>query len=736
MRFSFLSVPVALICFAIFSPLFAQQADIRIARAKRVDTVPIVDGDLMDPVWQAAEPIDNFIQAEPAEGREATERTEVRIVYTDEMLYIAVMCFDSQPEGILVTDSRRDSDLSETDSFQVILDTYHDLQNGFVFGTNPAGIEYDGQVSNEGLGGGGAGGGFNRNWDGTWQVSSRILDNGWSAEFAIPLRTLRYASAKPQVWGLNFNRNIRRKRELVYWSPVSRVYNINRLSSAGELHGLELESPRNFKFTPYVVGTALRDYRAPVNGAVRTVRQGDAGFDVKFGLTPSLNLDATYNTDFAQVEVDEQQINLTRFNLFFPEKRPFFLENAGTFAVGRAESIDLFFSRRIGIDQNNGLVPIVAGSRLSGKAGNFNVGFLNMQTKSVSSFMQGETKITPANNFTVGRVSRELPNRSALGAIFVNRSSTGSAASSDNWNRTWGVDGKLGVGENLTFNGFAARTETPGRTGRESAFNLRGEYQKSGGRTWIEIAEVGRDFNPEVGFLERRNYRHVSTGVFKNIRPNISWLRELRPHASYNGYWDLRGFLATERIHIDSHIDFENGYYISPPLDLVTEGLREPFEIYPGIVVPPGVYRNAVFAGRFNTDQRALLSFSAETDVGGFLSGSQKSFGATVAGRRGSKVNSSIRWRRNNIYLPQGDFKTNLIQWRFNYSITPLMYAQSLIQYNDRINSWSSNIRFGWLSRAGTGLFLVYNEGQELDGLGPISRSFIVKYAKQFDLFN
>jgi hypothetical protein len=241
------------------------------------------------------------------------------------------------------------------------------------------------------------------------------------------------------VWGLNFSRNIRRKRELVYWSPVSRVYNIHRLSSGGELHGLELETPRNFKFTPYILGTALRDYRAVQPGEkVRTKYDKDAGFDVKFGLTPSLNLDVTYNTDFAQVEVDEQQINLTRFNLFFPEKRPFFLENAGLFAVGRAESIDLFFSRQIGIHSSGAAVPIVGGTRVSGKARDFNVGFLNMQTKRVAG-------LTPANNFTVGRISRELPNRSSFGGIFVNRSATGVEAGPDNWNRTWGLDGRLGI---------------------------------------------------------------------------------------------------------------------------------------------------------------------------------------------------------------------------------------------------------------------------------------------------
>jgi len=725
-----LLLPIALlISTATARPALAQKEDVRIARATRVETAPVVDGDITDAVWQAADVISDFVQAEPVEGQPASERTEVRILYDDQRLYVGVMCYDSEPGRILVTDSRRDADLGETDSFQFILDTYLDRQNGFVFGTNPAGIEYDGQVSSEGAGEGGAGGGFNLNWDGSWQVRTRIIDDGWSAEFAIPLRTLRYAAAKPQVFGFNLTRNIRRKREQVYWSPVARIYSIHRLSSAGELHGLELGAPRNLKITPYVVGTALRDYHAPVNGAVRTDFDGDAGVDIKFGVTPSLNLDVTANTDFAQVEADEQQINLTRFNLFFPEKRPFFLENAGIFAVGRAESIDLFFSRQIGIHPSGRLVPILGGTRLSGKAGDFNVGFLNIQTKDVPD-------VTPANNFTVGRISRELPNRSSLGGIFVNRSATGSSAGPDDWNRTWGLDGRLGIGENLTFNGFAARTETPGRTGSESAFNLRGEYQRSAGRTWLEYAQVGEDFNPEVGFLERKNFRHISTGVFRNLRPEISWLRELRPHVSYNGYWNLDGFKETERIHIDTHIDFENGYFISPPLDIVTEGLTEPFEIYPGIVVPPGVYRNALFAGRFNTDQRAPVSASAELDIGGFLSGSQKSFGLTIAGRRGSDLNTSIRWRRNNIDLREGAFKTNLIQWRLSYSFTPSISVESLVQYNDRAGAWSTNLRFAWLSAGGAGLFLVYNETQELDGLGPINRSFIVKFARQFDVFH
>ena len=327
----------------------------RVGRASPAVEAPAIDGRLDEDVWAAAEPLTDFVQAEPFEGQPATERTEVRILFDGEAVYVGAMLYDSDPSGIIATDARRDSGLDETDSFRVIFDTYHDLQNGFVFGTTPAGLEYDGQVSNAGGGGGGgggpqirartgSGGGFNVNWDGSWTVATQVNEDGWSAEFAIPLRTLRYGTS-PQTWGINFQRNIRRKREEDFWSPVARIYNLYRLSSAGELHGLELQSPRNFKITPYALGAAGRDYAAEAEAQTNT----DFGVDAKVGITPSLNVDLTWNTDFAQVEVDDQQINLTRFRLFFPEKRPFFLENAGNFSMGRGSSVDLFFSRRIGI---------------------------------------------------------------------------------------------------------------------------------------------------------------------------------------------------------------------------------------------------------------------------------------------------------------------------------------------------------------------------------------------------
>ncbi len=708
----------------------------RVAEAAAAVEPPTIDGVVEDPIWSTAQVITDFVQAEPYEGEPATERTEVRLLYDETHLYLGVVCYDSDPDGIIVTDARRDSSLDDTDSFRVIFDTYLDRQNGFVFGTNPAGIEYDGQVTNEGEGGGGAGpgfgrsqtgsgGGFNLNWDASFQVRSHVGDFGWSAEFAIPLRTLRYESTKPQVWGLNFQRNVRRKREETYWSPVSRIYSLHRLSSAGELRGLELETPRNFKVTPYGLGSSERDYATSSENEL----DSEFGVDAKFGVTPSLNLDLTYNTDFAQVEVDEQQINLTRFNLFFPEKRPFFLENAGNFAMGQNREVELFFSRRIGIGSSGEIVPILGGARLSGKAGQYNLGLLNMQTEDFAGTIA-------SNNYTVASLSRELPNRSSLGALFVNRLGTGDLAGDDDWNRTYGFDGKLGIGEPFTLSGFAARTDTPGLEGREHALNLRGEYQKKQGRVWLGVSEVGDAFNPEVGFLTRDDYRALETGFFLNIRNDISWLRELRPHVTYEGFWDFEGFKETERLHVDSHVDFENGAFFSPAFNHTVEGLREPFEIYPGIVVSPGTYANWEAAWRWNTNLARPLSYEGGIDYGGFLSGDRRGYENTVNFRYQSKVITSLTWAYNDIDLPEGSFVTNLGQLKVSYNFTPLIYLQALIQYNDRIDAWSSNLRFSWLNTAGTGLFIVYNDTEGLGDLliGPQNRSLIVKYTHQFDI--
>ena len=725
----------------ISSPASGTPSARRVANATKVVEAPVIDAEMGDPVWRQATPLVDFVQTEPQEGQPASERTEVRLLYDDTYIYVGVWCYDSAPSQIVVTDSRRDSSLSDADSFQMVFDTYHDRQSGFLFGTNPAGMQYDAQVRDEGQGGGGQGGGaafgsstraiggsgagLNLNWDSTWDVEARITEAGWVAEFRIALRSLRYGQP-PQTWGVNFARNVRRTRELSYWSPLERQYTINRLSSAGDLEGLDLKTPRNLKLAPYAISSVNRNFTP----SSKTDLDGDFGVDAKFGVTPSLNLDLTYNTDFAQVEVDEQQINLTRFNLLFPEKRPFFLENAGLFAVGRSGEADLFFSRRIGITDDGTLVPIRGGARLSGKVKGTNIGLLDIQTEGVD--------LTPANNVSAARVKRELPNRSSLGAIFVGRQATGDTAGPDNWNRAWGVDGKLGVGEALTFSGFAAKTETPSLTEREYGYTGGVEYRDRKHRTYVEYGAFAEDFNPEVGFLRRpEGARRLSTGFFETLRGasvRAKGFRELFPHVSYVRYDNMDGGLQTATLHMDNHLDWENGNYIAPAINVQWEGLDRPFEVYPGVVVPAGVYRNAHTAFRTNTDRRKWISASYDLDYGGFLSGHQNSMSPAIAVRQGATLNIAARWSRSDIDLPEGAFVTNLSSIRATYNFSTSLFAQALIQYNDRTRRWSTNLRATWLNTASTGLYVVYNDTEAFSGLGPVNRAFIVKYSREFDL--
>jgi hypothetical protein len=711
--------------------------------AVRLAVPPVLDGTVIDdPAWSAVAPVSGFTQTTPLAGAPATERTEVRIAFDGETLYFGVVCFDREPAGIVVAESRRDSPLDETDSFRIILDTFLDRRNGFVFGTNPTGLEYDGQVSNEGEGGpggppgspggrqqAGGGAGFNLNWDGAWEVRARQAEHGWSAEFAVPFRTLRYAQGGAQRWGLNFQRNIRRRNETAYWAPLERQYDLNRLSSAGILE-LHAPSQRNLKLIPYLLGSAIRDY-TPGDGMVLREEDADVGGDLKWSVTPSLTLDLTANTDFAQVEVDELQTNLDRFNLFFPEKRPFFLENAGLFAVGNAGDVELFFSRRIGIGPEGQVVPILGGGRLSGKLGQTGIGVLNMQTRSLPG-------VTPANNFTVVRVNHELRNRSGVGAIFVNRQATGSLAEDGDHNRTYGVDARWGIGEYTQVGAWAAGTDTPGVDASDYAYHAEVARTTPAWRLDVQYTEVGAGFNPEAGFLSRGDYRNASGGVFHTRRVrDFLGLHEIRPHTSYTGFWKPDGFQESGFLHMDTHWEWENAWEVHTGVNLTQEGVIDAFEIVPGIFVPPGSYDHAESQLVFLTNQGAPLSYSARFTLGGFFGGDRVALDQTLRFRIGESLDLDGQWERNDVSLPGGDFVTNRLRIRASYSFTPSLFLQALLQYTDVADFWSTNVRFGWLHRSNTGLFVVYNETRDTAAGSPIGvrdRSFTVKLSRMFDL--
>lgn len=728
-RDSLLVLSIALL--AVPAPAQRVTAGVPNVHAVRVEELPEFDGLVDDSIWDRIKPATGFVQQNPDEGEPSTERTEVRIAFDETNLYFGIICFDSRPDDIVVTQNRRDGSLIDTDSIQLLIDTYNDGQNAFVFGTSPTGIEFDAQVTKagqtRGFGGGparagGVGGGgaqqagaaaFNLNWDAVWKVRSQVTDRGWESEIVIPFRTLRYRPGSDQTWGLNISRNLRRRNELSFWSPVSRAFELSQIEIAGQLHGIEARSHRNLKLLPYVVGSFAQDFRSADD---RSQAKLKGGLDLKYSLTPGLTLDGTVNTDFAQVEVDDVQINLTRFDLFFPEKRPFFLENAGFFEFGSPREVEVFFSRRIGLDDNRLEVPIDGGARLSGKMGKYQVGLLNMQTRAA----EGRA---PANNYSVGRVSRELPNRSSVGIIAVNRESVGESDGVAAFNRTFGADANIGIGKYANWFSYVAGTQTPGLEGSSHAYSSRLDYDDAIHRISVSYLEVGGDFNPEVGFVRRVNFRKPSASYRYTYYPKNSAWRTIEPHAFFQNWYTLgsnqkeSGF---EHYHLDSRL--QNGGRLGLAYNRNFERLRVPFKVFPGVELPVGAYQFGETIANFQSDPSAVLFGGGNFAIGDFYSGDITAMSFTGGVRRGQNLTWTLTWSRNLIDLPVGSFTTDLASLRFNWSITPKSYFQTLSQYSNRTNQMSHNIRLGLLSTSSTGLFVVYNTGMLMrDYLDPHS---------------
>jgi hypothetical protein len=718
-----------------------------VAAARAIEGPPAMDGDVAnDPVWGLVQPVSGFTQVAPNEGEPGTEKTEVRVAFTNDTLYVGVICYDRDPTGIIVNDSRRDSSLTDSDSFQMIFDTFRDKQNGFVFGTSPSGQQYDGQVIKEGtggsgLGGGGSseggGGGFNLNWDGAWQVQAKTSDIGWSAEFAIPFRTLRYPSGVTQTWGINFQRLIRRHNETDYWAPLPRQYNLFRVSMAGRLTDLKVPrtAVRNLKVTPYVLGR-VRELTA----TKKTNTDQEAGADLKYSITSGLALDLTYNTDFAQIEVDQQQVNLDRFNLYFPEKRPFFLENAGAFTVNNAggavrgdpAQTELFFSRAIGI-ANGQVVPIVGGARVTGKMGHgYTLGLLNMQTEEVRG-------LTPANNFSVARIVHDLPNRSTVGALFVNRQATGDLAGTNNHNRTYGTDARIGVGQNAAVQGFLGHTETPGKSGKDYAYNIASEFNFKAWRGTAGWMNSGDNFNPEVGFVRRVGFHRIDSGIFNTTRPKNLWkFQELTPHMTFNRFWNSKGDLQTSYLHQHVQAELKDSTSFGIGFNTRSEGVEQAFKVS-GVGVPTGRYDWHEVEFMYNSNRSRPFSYGLRGLVGGYFGGNLHEYGPSVRYRRGEQFSVSVSLTRDDIDLPSGSVVTNLASTRVAYNFSPQLYVQSLIQYNTSAKLWATNLRFGFVQTANTGLFIVYDD---TEGIGPsfipsgAGQRLTIKYSRLFDVLH
>ena len=721
-----------LIFFSLFS--FSQEnfeKNDKQIKASYFSVEPKIDGNILsDPLWSEINPIKNLIQIKPRFGELASEKTEIRIAFSDKMLFIGVICFDKNPEKIVVSDSRRDSDLNDEDSFLFIIDTYNDQQNGFLFGTNSNGMEYDAQIDNEGKGNfnanrqqGGVIGGTNINWDASWEVKTDKGDYGWSAEFAIPLNSIRFSPGKNKIWGINFQRNISKNSETAFWSPLPLGFEIKRLSLAGKMTGINIKNPKNLKIIPYGLVQRINDKANQTKSA-----NLDKGLDVKYSLTPGLTLDLTYNTDFAQVEVDDQQINIDRFNLFFPEKRSFFLENAGQFSVGSPGEIDLFFSRRIGLSNNGSIIPIIGGSRISGKIGQTNIGLLNMYTDEIIS------SNIDKNSFTVARINHDFSEtRSSIGGIIINKKSI---KNNDDFNRVIAMDGKWGLGKKAQITGFISKSNTPDINSNDHAMKIEGTYNWNGWRLILGYTEVGEGFNPEVGYLSRNDgFKKFGYLIWKQWRPkNTGKLLEVRPHIANRTFWNFEKELTTSWTHIDNHWVWENGFEVHTGINLTTEGVFNDFQISQ-VKIEQGEYKNKELQLVIITNPNAKISYKTTTFIGGYFGGNRISSINKLNLRLGDKFNSSLSLNYNNLKLKNGTINAIISGLRLAYSFTPRIFIQSLIQHNNISNITSLNTRFGWIKNANTGLFLVLNTIRDSDFIDKIDNQIItIKYNYQFDI--
>jgi hypothetical protein len=697
-----------------------------VAHAVRATEAPRIDGILDEAAWQSAPVVDRFVQQEPQEGQPASDRTEVRVLYDDGRLYIGVKAYASL--AVTATEMRRDADrLFDEDNFQVILDTFHDSRNGYMFLTTPLGAKLEQQIFDEGEGGGrGTTANVNRNWDGVWDAAARIDADGWTAEIEIPFSTVRFKPSDAQVWGVNFQRHVRRKNESVLWAPIPKAYTLTRVSMAGELQGLAgISRGLDLRLKPFMVGGMRNVQTSPTARDTDPIR--DIGLDARYGLTAGLNMDVTINTDFAQVEVDEQQVNLTRFGLFYPEKRDFFLENSNFFTMGTGSSFtsapvqtDLFFSRRIGLSDTGTPIPIIGGVRVAGKSGANNIGVLDIQTDDFFG--------KPGDNFFVGRYSRDVFRRSRVGAIFINKESSGGSA---HFNRTVGVDANLAPSANLQINGYVAKTETPGLAGDDMAFYGRIAYRDPKWNLWLNYLDVQDNFNAEAGFVQRTGHRTTKGYFSPTPRPNSGRVKLFEPMYVLTYTTDQTNRLVNRNHHLMLGTTLRDDTFINVFYQNVLDVLDVPFRIRPDVVIPPGAYKMHEWYFTLNSSPGKRIYERVTVSPVQFYDGTRLNLSAAAGIRATSRFSAEAQYNRNDVKMPWGNFLVNLSMLRLDYTFSPRMTVRSLTQYNSLTNEVSNNIRFNFIYRPGSDLYIVYNDlsqtGLPADIFGRKDRQLVVK---------
>ncbi|HSG08117.1 MAG TPA: DUF5916 domain-containing protein [Longimicrobiales bacterium] len=684
-----------------------------------------IDGRMDEAAWATARPLTDFVQSEPEGGSPASEATEVRFTYDRNYLYVGAEMFDRNPEGIVLGGLERDSPgilFEEMDAFGLTLDTFLDRRSSFIFFVNPAGGVKDGQGTDDGRA-------RDYGWDGVVDVRTRVHERGWTMEMAIPWRTLRFdPTVTDQRWGMNVMRRIRRKNEVSYWAPLERRNRIFLMSKAGTMTGMaNLPAARNVSIKPYALASRS------VNNALgddALSHEADGGLDMKWGITPSLTMDLSWRTDFSQVEVDQEQVNLTRFPVFFPELREFFLENSGTFAFGDMDGgpggprlgsslrdLTLFHSRQIGL-RSGSPVPLLGGARLTGRAGNFELGVLNVQSESY-----GET---PAENFSVLRVRRSVLRNSDVGIIFTNRTPTGVADGVGNL--ALGVDANLRVFGGLFLNTYVAGTRTGEDDARAARLSV--GWRDRFWNTSAAVRQVGEDFNPGIGFVRRRSIREGYATVGIHPRPNIPHVLEVNPYLETTYTTNLSGRLETRENRTGFGVSFDDRSSLNLSFDRRFERLDSPFRVREGTSIPVGDYRFGEGSASYRSSQGHTLSFNAGMSGGGYYDGTRFS------------LTGGVRWQpdrhlvldldaNHNAVTAQGDsFSADLYSARVQYAVSTTLNFSGFVQYNDAADEMVTNLRADLIHAPLSDLFLLYTERRSTTGTGVLERFVTMKVTR------
>ena len=692
------------------SLLFSQQPEEREVRAARTVESIAVDGKIDEPAWKKAEVIDNLIQREPQEGEPITEPTEIRILYDDEYLYIGVICTDSHPDRIVASEMRRDAPLEDNDYFEIYLDTYHDHRNATYFMTNPLGAQRDALISEEGSR-------INWDWDGLWYSKTQRDEQGWTIEIAIPFYTLRFEAAEKQTWGVNFGRHIARKREEAYWAPISRdlgYFGKYKMSFFGNLTGLEgLKKGKRLHLMPYVIGGGIQEEEENSLSS-----SGDVGLDLKYRLTSNITADVTINTDFAQVEADLEQFNLTRFSLFFPEKRGFFLEGADLFYVGEVfdpfepPGMRFFYSRTIGLSEDGEEIPVMGGVRVTGKTRSYSLGVLDMLTDRVSYTVDDEDVHIERMNHAVFRLKKDFLEKSTIGAMVLSSDSLDSS----HYNRGAVFDINLAFGQSFRAVGFVGRTFSPNLEGKDWAGNLDLSYNDDFLSGRLLYADIGENFNSEMGYVPRVDMRKFRSTFGIAPRPKILNLRQSFFFADLTYIENHSGQLESRSQSLGTFNIFQNGSILYLGYVQSYEYLEDSFEITEDVFIPQGIHRFNYLAGLFSSDRSRRFSIRGNTYLGEFYNGYLYRLNASGFFKFSKHLNIEFIYDYNNFDLPVngGKFSTNIAATRIIYSFTPELYAKTYLQYNDENNVFKSNFLIRWIYKPGANIYLIYNETREV----------------------